>query len=138
MLLLVGQYIALTWLAPRYVVRTLERLSGGKLLVGKVRLSFPLTTTLTGLRLAANTDASALSIQRIVIKPRWCSLPSRTLWLETLEVERPLLRLRRTAAGTILWPKIPESITPASSAFHPLWQVQINAVNVHTSLLRFE
>jgi hypothetical protein len=145
LLLVTGQYVALTWLAPRYVMREVERIAGGELSIGGARLSFPLTTTLTNLRLVNNTAESALSIQKAVIRPRWLSVPSRILWVDALEIERPLLRLTRTGSGTMLWPNIPSGLTAesASSLADPLlttassWRIHIDAIKIADGVVEF-
>jgi len=134
------QAFVLTWLAPRYVMRTIERLVGGKMSIGGVRVSFPLTTTLKELRSVHHSPESAFSIQRTVIQPQWLSLTSRTLWVETLEIERPVLRLTRTKPGTILWPPLPQAggtddvqrslAPPPVPAARPLWRVHIGSVRI--------
>ena len=103
-ILLIGEYVALTRLAPKYIIWAVEHAAGGEIVVEDARLSLPLTTTLRGLHFAQNTLRSALSIRRAVIKPRWLSLSKRTLWLDSLEIDRPFLRLTQTADGVILQP----------------------------------
>lgn len=139
-LLFLIQALVLTWLAPRYVMRMIERLVGGKMSIGGVHVAFPLTTTLTELRSVHRSPESTFSIQRTVIQPQWLSLTSRMLWVETLEIERPVLRLTRTKAGTILWPRLPRPgstddvqrsvAPPPTPAAHPLWQVHIGSVRI--------
>ena len=138
--LVVGEFVALEWLAPRYVLQSLERLSGGTLLVQRAHLSFPLTTTLTGVHLASNTAEAAFSIPRVVIRPRWCSIARRTFWLDAVEMERPLLRLTRTADGTILRPAIREPGEPASRIGSPRsapWRVHINSLSITDATVEF-
>jgi len=115
-----GEYIALAWLAPRYVTQLVERLAGSTLAIEQTRLTFPLTTTFTGLRLVSNTPDAALTLQRVVVRPRWVSLPTRTVWLEAVEVDRPYLRLHRTADGTLRWPRL-NDLMPTSSAAPAGW-----------------
>jgi len=143
-----GAFMTLRWLVPRYVVRAIE-LAGGNLVTDQVELSFPLTTTLTGLRLAGNTPQSALSIQQIVMRPYWFSIPSRTLWLKTLEIRRPLLRLTRTKAGTMLWPASPiagpaqsessiEGAPPTPGPARPAaWRIRIDALTITGGVIEF-
>ena len=138
LLVALGEFIALRWLAPVYVVRALERLSGGKLVVGQAQLSLPLTTTFVGLRVASNTDAAAVSMQRVVIRPRWFSLARRTLWLDSLEIEQPLVRISRTEAGELHWPAIPGAGRFKSGMAYPAlnsplpgpWRIYINSLTV--------
>ncbi|MBI1992425.1 MAG: DUF748 domain-containing protein [Candidatus Omnitrophica bacterium] len=143
LLFLVGEYVALTHLAPRYVLQAVQHAAGGEIVAAQARLSFPLTTTLQGLRLVNNTPQSALTIQRAAIWPRWLSLPSRTLWLDAVELDRPILRLTRTHDGTFLWPNIPQAVTtgtirprwgfPSTTRATPVpasWQVRIDSIKV--------
>ncbi|MBI3011747.1 MAG: DUF748 domain-containing protein [Candidatus Omnitrophica bacterium] len=143
LLFLVGEYVALTHLAPRYVLQAVQHAAGGEIVAAQARLSFPLTTTLQGLRLVNNTPQSALTIQRAAIWPRWLSLPSRTLWLDAVELDRPILRLTRTHDGAFLWPSIPQAVAtgtvrprwgfPSTRRATPLpasWQVHIDSIKV--------
>src|SRR3989338_6853471 len=115
-LFVVGQYGVLAWLMPRFVVDAVEHATGGELFVEHARWSFPLTTTLTGVRFVQNTEEAAFSVQRIVIRPRWIWLASRTLWLDSLDIEGPLVRGSRSRAGTTRWPAAPQPFTPGSPA----------------------
>ena len=133
-----GEFVALRVLAPVYVVRTLERLSGGKLIIGQAQMTLPLTTTLVELKVASNTDASGVSMQRVVIRPRWFSLARRTLWLDSLEIEQPLVRISRTETGELYWPAIPGSGRFKHDVRYPLlnsplpgpWRIYINSLTV--------
>lgn len=124
LLIVLGEYIALTWLAPQYVLRAVARLAGGQLLTGEVALSAPTTTIFKRLRLAGNTPDAALHIHRAITRLTWISLPERTVWFESLELERPVLRVTRTMAGDILWPAVrpPRNPDPVAAA-HPRWDV---------------
>ncbi len=134
LLLVLGEYVALTRLAPHFLIQAVQRMAGGELVAGRARLSFfPLTTTLSSLRLVANTPQSALSIQGMVIRPRWLSFPSRVLWVDSVKIDRPMLRLTRTQAGTLLWPSLPEAVTAgASPSKHtsPPWQIHVDSLEV--------
>ena len=143
--LCIGQYVALMWLAPRYVMRVVERVAGGKLFVGGARLSFPLTTVLTDLRLTTQTPEVALHIQRLVVKPRWVSVSSRTVWVDAIEIDRPLLRLTRTSTGAIRWPSLPDELIPTpqpgasegpSNGFSS-WRLEITALKVIDGVVEF-
>ena len=138
LLVALGEFVALRWLAPVYVLRTLERLSGGKLVIGQVELSLPLTTTLSELKVASNTDASGVSMQRVVIRPKWFSVARRTLWLDSLEIEQPLVRISRTDDGELHWPAIPGSGRFKHGLRYPLlnsplpgpWRIYINSLTI--------
>lgn len=138
LLVALGEFIALRWLAPVYVLRTLERLGGGKLIVGQAQLTLPLTTILAGLRVASNTEAAAVSMQRVVIRPKWFSLARRTIWLDSLEIEQPLVRISRTEAGELHWPAIPGAGRFKSGMMYPVlnspllgpWRIYINSLTV--------
>ncbi len=136
MLLVLGEYVALTWFAPTYVLRAIERIVGGSLSIGKVRLSLPLTTTLANVYLASNTTAAALLVQRTVIRPRWISLPTKTVWINSLEIERPMLRVTRTQEGTFRWPTIPQPRSARMSRWSS-WQLQIDSLKVVDGVLEF-
>ena len=131
--LIAGQYLALAWLVPHPVMRAVERAAGGRLLIGRARLRFPFTTTLAALRLVNNTEAFALSAQRVTITPRWVWFPSKTLWLKSLEVERPLIRVTRTQAGALLWPSLQPAevdVPAVSSALLASWTIHVDSISV--------
>lgn len=145
-LTLVGlEYLALTRLAPRYVTQLVERAAGSKLIINSTQLSFPLTTTFRGLRLVNNTADSGLGIPRITIWPQWVSLPSRTVWVDTINVYRPFLRLKRLADGSVLRPHLEElvtvdginQITALASGLPSSWRVHINSVNFEEAAIEF-
>ena len=147
--LAVGAWVSLRWLVPRSVVRAIELASGGTLVTDRVELSFPLTTTLTGLRLAGNTSEAGLSIPQVVVRPHWFSIPSRTLRLDTLEIRRPLVRLTRMKDGTIRWPENPlahldqaeasvDNTPHPSGASRPAaWQIHIDSFTIIGGVLEF-
>ena len=137
---LVAALVLLRWVAPRYVVQLLERLTGGEVEVERVRLSFPLTTTLTGIRLAGNTPEAALAIQELAITPRRVSFPPWTLWIDTMEIRRPLLRVTRTKADVLRWPALPrpEPAGPeADRTGAPAWRLHINSLNIIGGAIEF-
>lgn len=131
-------FLLLRWVAPRHAVQLLERLTGGEVAVEQVRLSFPLTTTLTGVRLAGNTPEAALTIQELVITPRWVSFPPWTLWIDAMEIRRPLLRVTRTQADVLRWPALPQP-EPAGpgGGIGPRWQMHINSLHIIDGAIEF-
>ncbi len=148
-LVLIGEWAALTWLAPQAVMRVIRRVAGRDMVVGDARLSFPLTTTLTRIRLVKNTPQSALRIQRVVIRPQWISLTTKTLWLESLQIERPFIRLTRTASGTLRWPDLSDESAGgraisggirrfvAESLRSSPWQIRVGSVQVVDGTIEF-
>lgn len=137
-LFVVGQYGVLAWLMPRFVVDAVEHATGGELFVEHARWSFPLTTTLTGVRFVQNTEEAAFSVQRIVIRPRWIWLASRTLWLDSLDIEGPLVRVSRSRAGTTRWPAAPQPFTPGSPIGFMPWRVHVASVSMAGGALEFQ
>ena len=119
-------------------MRVVEHAAGGELTIDGASLTFPLTTSMTQLRLVANTREAAFTVQRAVVKPRWISLPSKTLWIDAVELERPLLRITRTKAGTWVWPviRISPSIEPILASTQPAgtnpaaWQIHVASLNI--------
>ncbi|MDP3703470.1 MAG: DUF748 domain-containing protein, partial [Candidatus Omnitrophota bacterium] len=113
---------------PHYVIRVVESAVGGTLRIRDARLSFPLTATLLGVRNVNSSPESSFSIQKIVITPRWVSVPSKTIWLETVRIEQPLLRISRSGAGAMAWPALP---TAAMTDNRPSnWRLHINSLEV--------
>ncbi len=136
LLVAIGEYAAVTWLARQYVLRVAERLAGGLISVDEARLSFPLTTTLTGVHLLSNTPDALLSAQRITIHPRWFSASTRTLSLNSIVIDRPHLRLIRTAEGTFVWPAWPPSSGRGAGALpRSLWRVRIESLRVEDGVV---
>ena len=137
-LFVIGQYGVLAWLMPRFVIDAVEHATGGDLFIEQARFSFPLTTTLTGVRFAQNTEEAAFSVQRIVIRPRWVWLASRTLWLDSLDIKGPLVRVSRSRAGTTRWPAAPQPFTPRAPLGVVPWRVHIGSVNVADGALELQ
>ena len=140
-ILLIGEYVALTRLAPQYIIWAVENAVGGEITVADARFSLPFTTTLRGLHFVHNTSRSALSIRRAVIRPRWLSPPKRTLWLDSLEIDRPYLRLTQTKDGTVLKPALrqpPPRGLSTNNLFSPLaatpppswWKIHVASVTI--------
>ena len=142
-LVMAAQYAALAWLAPHYILRMLEHALGGQLIATEAWWTFPSTMTLTDLRLAQNTPEASVSVQRVVMRLRWISLAQRTLEFDTVEVERPLVRIKRTQARTFVWPTLsvpaqPQpSLLPATGAHRSLWRVRVNSVKVDDGTMEF-
>jgi hypothetical protein len=136
-LVVVSQYAVLAWLVPRFVVSAIEHATGGDLLVDRTRLSFPFTTTLTGIRTAHHTEGAALSIQRIVIRPRWLSVPRRTIWLDAVEIERPLVRVTRSRKGVTHWPAIRRPFRWDAALGLLPWRVRADSIIIADGTLEF-
>ena len=136
-LLIAGQYAILAWVVPRYMLYAIERTTGGDLIIDRAHLTFPFTTTLTGLRMAQNTEEAAVSVQRVIIRPRWISFTTRTLWVDALEVDSPLVRVTRTRAGTTLWPLPPKRFKSVAPLGIIPWRIRVASVNVTGGVLEF-
>ena len=136
-LIVVGQYAVLAWFVPRFVIYALERATGGHLAVRRASLTFPMTTTLEGVRLAQNTDEVAFSVERVVIRPRWASVTGRTLWLDSLDLDGPLVRVSRSRAGTTRWPAMPQPFLSRALLGVMPWRLLIGSVNVKDGILEF-
>jgi hypothetical protein len=135
LVLAAAEFAALTWLAPHYVMWIVERAARGKLTVDGAELSFPLTTTLKGLRLTSNSPDSSLTIQRVAIRPRWISPITKTVWLDAVEVRQPFIRITRTKAGDYMWLSLPQPAAPPaesapSSGDARPWRVRIKSLAI--------
>jgi hypothetical protein len=130
-----AEYAALTWLAPRYVIRAVERAAGGALAIRDAHLAFPLTSTLTGISLKEQPSASALNVQRLVIRPRWVSFPTRTLWLDAVEIERPFLRLSRTPPDAWDWPSLSKPRAPQGASAG--WTIRVGLLTITGGVIEF-
>ena len=138
LLLILIQYVALTWLAPRYIMHALEQATGGRVLVERVQSSL-WTTTLTGLRLAGNSERAGVSIQRVVLRPRWFSMAARTLWLESLECERPIVRVSRMPDGAFSRPSLADAGASAGPvrAWASPWRIRIKSLSLVDGTVEF-
>jgi hypothetical protein len=137
-LVIAGQFFVLAWLAPRYVVRMVESAVGGTLQIRHARLSFPLAMEFTGVSSANRSTQSFLVMPRVVIKPRWLSVTSRTVKLDQVIVERPLLRVMRSAAGEMVWPPLAtQSPLEPTAAPQPFWRVQIRSLVIDDGAIEF-
>jgi len=148
LLVLLGEYAALTWLGPLHVMRWVQQVAGGQLRIGAVRLSFPLMTTLMNVQLAKSSPGTFLDIQRVSVMPRWFFVTSRQLWLERLEVERPLVRFTRMKSGAVLWPRTAESdeaprpqgswlVQLGASSWRWPWSTYLHAIQVTEGTVEF-
>ena len=136
-LLVVGQYAVLAWLVPRFVLDAVAYATGGNLVVRRAHLTFPMTTTLEGVRLAQNTEGVAFSIERVVIRPRWASLARRTLWLDSLDFDGLLIRASRSRAGTTRWPAVPQPFASRILLALVPWRLVVASVNVKDGVVEF-
>lgn len=126
-LLLVGWYIAIAVIAPPYLLRVIQRVTGGRLQVERVHISPLLRVTLTGVRSETNSLQAGLSIQRVTFTPRWISPRSKRFWLTAVRFDRPVMRVMRTSTDTIVWPELS---WPARTASHASWHVEIGSVTI--------
>lgn len=115
-MLLLAQYALLTWGAPRYAIRAIERLLGDQVTIDEIRVSLPWTVWLSGVRYRGNAADAAVTIPRIIIHPRRFWFWPPTISIKTVEVERPLVRITRTAEGTLRWPA--PAATQGGPGFH--------------------
>src|SRR3989338_1330211 len=137
-IIIAGQFFALAWLAPHYVIRMVESAVGGTLRIQQARLSFPLTMTFTGVASVNRRAESFLMMPRVVIKPRWLSAASRTVVLDQVIIERPLLRVMRSRTGEMVWPPLSTQAPlelPAASA--PFWRLQIRSLIIEDGTIEF-
>ncbi len=138
LLLVVAEYAVLKWVAPTLVIRKLEEATGGQVAVDSTRLAFPMTALFTGLRFTHNTPESGLSIQQATIRPRWLSVSTRTLEVDTIEMERPFIRVTRLKTGTMRWPTAslssPRGSTSdgvtAAAVWPPSWRMRVQSIKV--------
>jgi len=148
LVVIVGEYVALTWLGPLHVMRWVQAMAGGQLTIGAVRLSFPLMTTLMHVQLAHSPPEAFLDIQRVSVLPRWFFVTSRQLWLERLEIERPLVRFTRTPIGEIIWPRTAEAVEAprpqgswlvqlGASSWRWPWRTYLHAIQVTEGAVEF-
>ena len=146
-LLIVGEYVTLTYIAPRYLIRKAQSVVSADLLIDEARLSALLTTTLSGLSLRTNTADAAMSAQQVVIRPRGLSISPKRVRVDTLEIEQPVLRFTWTKDGTMRWPALLDQLishppvstgssAKASAASVP-WQTQIDSVKMTDGVVEF-
>ena len=138
-LLVIAQYLALIGLAPRYVLMAIQRLAGGTISVRSARLSFPLTTSLTGLQLVQRVPKTALTLQRLTITPQWLSVSGRTMWVDQVDLDRPLLFLTRPPGRGFLWPALPLVVRRPSAVAGltdlSAWRMHVDALQVSDGVI---
>ncbi len=142
---LVGfQYGMLTWFAPRFVQQVLQRLVSRQLWIDDATWAFPLTTVLSGIHMRGSTEASALTIQQAVIRPRWYSPTLKTLWIDSLDIHQPVLRLTRTSTSELVWPGVEQWLEQqAREAAKTFGQIQavrdlnIRSVNIQDGVVEY-
>jgi hypothetical protein len=105
--------------------------------VSRTRLSFPFTTTLTGVRLTNNTESEAFSIQRITVRPRWLSIPRRILWITSIDIENPLVRVTRDERGTTHWPAMRRPFKWEAAIGLLPWRVHADSLNISGGTIDF-
>lgn len=142
MLLLVGAVagvaIALRWVAPQYLIHAIQRASKGRVLIDQADFAWPFTAKLMGVRALHNSLDAAVSAQSVSVTPRWGSLESRSLWIERLEIDRPLLKVTRDARGTLILPKVPgEAVSKAGGLGSAPWRVQVATLVVSNGIFEY-
>lgn len=140
--IVVAEYATLTWVAPRMVIQLMRRMAGGELTVDNAKLSFPLTSLFSGIRSVRNTLEEALSVQSVLVRPRRLSFFPRLLELDTVEIDRPFIRMSRSAMGTVLWPQATTALPHVRhqwkqgrlgqllSWLREHWAVRVNSVKI--------
>lgn len=140
LIFLLGEYLGLTRVAPQHVVRVVEQAAGGRIAVQGARLSSVLTTELSGLRLTGGAGSS-LRMDRVVIRPQWVSIRSRTIWLDAVEIERPVIRLTRTGDGSLDWPRVSGSAARRAPGSDNRgwegWSVRVGSLKVLNGTVEF-
>jgi hypothetical protein len=134
-----GIAVVLRWAAPQYVIHVLERVSKGRLLIERSDFSWPFTADLIGVRALHNTDAAAVSAQRVSVTPRWLSMKQRTAWIDRLDIDRPIFRLSRAGGGAFILPDVPgEAVrTPSGGLNLRSWRVHIATLTVSNGVVEF-
>lgn len=148
LLLLIAETVALTWAAPYFLIRRLERLAGGALLIGDARASFPPAATFADVRSTQNDADHAVRLQRLTLRPLWVSGPWRTLWMGAVEVEEPFLRISRSRAGILSWPLVFDAGIPDDEArragmrsglmrLMSGWRVHVRSLTINDGVVEF-
>ena len=68
-LIVVIQYVLLTWLIPRYAVSAIRQFSSGEVGVGAAKISPRLTAQLTGVHSEHSSSEAAFRIEQLALYP---------------------------------------------------------------------
>jgi hypothetical protein len=113
-------YAGLSLTLPQWVDQQVRRVVGNTLVIGRIRLGFPLKLICSDVVLVAKNPGTIVSIRQLAISPLWWSWRRKTVWLRRLEVEEPRMRVRRTQQGTLLWPVLePLGQAPTTASAPP-------------------
>jgi hypothetical protein len=143
LVLVIVEAAALTWVAPYFLIRRLEAATAGALQIGSGLVSFPPAATFLRVRSSANSPYQGVSIQRLALRPQWMSFPNKTLWLKTIELERPFVRFSRTAEGAIQWPlgSSPQRQGARAWTWNPFhsaaWRVRVDSLKLTDGVVEF-
>lgn len=140
--LIFTQYFLLTWLAPRYLVRLLRSQFGDQVTVDRIDISPSLTVRLRGIHVAGPERGAAFSVQSVLIRPRWVWYSTRLLELDSIKIEQPFLQIKRTAAGTLLWPQAHRlmqapALGPGKPSLLDDWKVSVGSVTLTDGTVEF-
>jgi hypothetical protein len=120
---------------PQYVIAAIERATGGNISVGEARLFFPLTVKLSDVRLVGQDASVVVSIRRVIIRPRWISVPRKTVWVDSLRIDQPQLQLRRTQDGAWRWPALATNPRKGLGAALASWQIHLGRLEISDGIV---
>jgi len=112
-------YAGLSLTLPQWVDQQLRRVVGNTLVIGQVRLGFPLKLVFSDVVLVAKNPGTTVSIRQLAVSPLWWSWRRKTVWLRRLEIEEPRMLVRRTQQGTLLWPLLEPLVQAPTTASAP-------------------
>lgn len=137
--LVIGEYLALAWIVPRYTVHALRHAFGLEVTVSRAQLQFPLTLVLDNVRWDREWPLAGFHARRVIIKPAWWSWSRRKLWLRSMAIERLWVHATRTAKGTLRSPAPSARAGPSAPTEAPGtgWSVSVASLTLTDSTLTF-
>lgn len=137
--LVLVQYFALAWIAPRYAVHAIRNAVGEDIRIGSARMQFPFTLELSDVRWEGQWPKAGLLAEQMIIKPAWVSWKSKTVLLRSMEVKGGWLHLSRDSDGVVHWPSLeftgdPE---PPGTGFASHWTVTVASLLINDGTLSY-
>ena len=146
------EYLALTWVIPRYAVHVIRHAMGEAVEIGDAQLHFPFTLVFTDVRIEQDWPVAGLYAKRVAVKPRWISWRANTVTLGSVDIEQLWVRLSRTADGKLVWPSLQrraqeptvrgrkareDDRPPPASVPKSQWKVSVGGVNLVDGTIAF-
>ena len=134
------------WLSYWLSLRAHE-IAGRTITVGRIRVFPPLTVVLDDVQFMQREPMAAIAIPKVVVVPQGVSWADKRVWLKSVELHAPWLRVKRTPEGIVVWRGLgllqaPISKGVAEAAPPPAgedrWGLAVRSVTVLNGTVQFE